>query len=102
MIDQELLNILDADAMQQDRNAGLIVLLDLAMIPDKGETAANDFAVKLFKVLGYVRRQRLARTRVDLPLLICGEERHAKTDVCIVDRSQNDILLLVQADKRLQ
>lgn len=102
VIDQELLNILDADAMQQDRNAGLIVLLDLAMIPDKGETAANDFAVKLFKVLGYVRRQRLARTRVDLPLLICGEERHAKTDVCIVDRSQNDILLLVQADKRLQ
>ena len=25
--------------------------------------------------------------------------RHAKTDVCIVDRSQNDILLLVQEDK---
>ena len=97
MIDQELLNILDADTMQQDRNAELIGLLDLAMIPDKGETA-----VELFKVLGYVRRQRLARTRVDLPLLICGKERHAKTDVCIVDRSQNDILLLVHEDKRLQ
>ena len=102
MIDQELLNILDADTMQQDRNAELIGLLDLAMIPDKGETAVDDFAVELFKVLGYVRRQRLARTRVDLPLLICGEERHVKTDVCIVDRSQNDILLLVQEDKRLQ
>jgi len=102
VIDQELLNILDADTMQQDRNAELIGLLDLAMIPDKGETAVDDFAVELFKVLGYVRRQRLARTRVDLPLLICGKERHAKTDVCIVDRSQNDILLLVQEDKRLQ
>ena len=102
MIDQELLNILDADTMRQDRNAELIGLLDLAMIPDEGETAVDDFAVELFKVLGYVRRQRLARTRVDLPLLICGEERHAKTDVCIVDRSQNDILLLVQEDKRLQ
>ncbi|KAI0306081.1 hypothetical protein B0F90DRAFT_1695882 [Multifurca ochricompacta] len=102
VIDQELLNILDADTMQQDRNAELIGLLDLAMIPDKGETAVDDFAVELFKVLGYVRRLRLARTRVDLPLLICGEERHAKTDVCIVDRSQNDILLLVQKDKRLQ
>ena len=45
---------------------------------------------------------QLARTRVDLPLLICGEERHAKTDVCIVDHSQNDILLLVQKEKRLQ
>jgi hypothetical protein len=102
VIDQELLNILDANAMRQDRNAELIGLLDLAMIPDKGETAVDDFAVELFKVLGYVRRQRLARTRVDLPLLICGKERHAKTDVCIVDRSQNDILLLVQEDKRLQ
>ena len=102
MIDQELLNILDADAMQQDCNAELIGLLDLAMIPNKGETAVNDFAVELFKVLGYVHRQRLARTRVDLPLLICGEERHAKTDICIVDCSQNDILLLVQKEKRLQ
>ena len=36
------------------------------------------------------------------PLLICGENRHAKTDVCILDRSQNDILLLVQVDNRLQ
>lgn len=27
-------------------------------------------------------------------------QRHAKTDVCIADRSQNDILLLVQEDKR--
>jgi hypothetical protein len=85
VIDQELLNILDADTMRQDHNAELIGLLDLAMIPDKGETAVDDFAVELFKVLGYVRRQRLARTRVNFPLLICGEERHAKTDVCIVD-----------------
>ena len=56
-IDQELLNILNADAMQRDRNAELIGLLDLAMIPDKGETAVDDFTVELFKVLGYVRRQ---------------------------------------------
>ena len=98
MIDKELLTILNADSMQQDRNAELVGLLDLA---NKGETSV-DFAVELFKVLGYVHRQRLARTRVDLSLLICGEDRHAKTDVCIVDRSQNDILLLVQAENRLQ
>jgi hypothetical protein len=102
VIDQELLNILDADTMQQDRNAELIELLDLAKIPDEDETVVHDFVVELFKVLGYVRRKRLARTRVDLPLLVCGEERHAKTDVCIFDRSQNDILLLVQAERRLQ
>jgi hypothetical protein len=88
--------------MQQDRHAELITLLDLAMIPEKGETAVDDFAVELFKVLGYVRRERVARTRADLSLFICGEIRHAKTDVCIVDRSQNDILLLVQEDKRLE
>ena len=88
--------------MQQDRHAELITLLDLAMIPEMGETAVDDFAVELFKVLGYVRRERVARTRVDLSLFICGEMRHAKTDVCIVDRSQNDILLLVQEDKRLE
>ena len=59
----------------------------------------DDFAFELFKAIGYVRRERLARTRVDLPLLICGENRHVKTDVCIVDCSQNDIFLLVQEDK---
>ena len=29
---------------------------------------------------------------------ICGQQCHAKTDVCVVDA--NDILLLVQEDKR--
>jgi hypothetical protein len=88
--------------MQQDRHAELITYLDLTRIPEKGETAVDDFAVELFKLLGYVRRERVARTRVDLSLLICGESRHVKTDVCIVDRSQNEILLLVQVDKRLE
>jgi hypothetical protein len=72
------------------------------MIPEEGETAVVDFTVELFKTLGYVRRERVARTRVDLPLLICGENRNAKTGVCIFDRSQNDIPLLVQEDKRLE
>ena len=88
--------------MQQDRLAELITYLDLAMMPELGETAVGDFVVELFKTLGYVRRERVARTRMVLPLLICGESRHAKTDVCIIDRSQNDILLLVQEDKRLE
>ena len=98
MVDKELLTILNANNMQQNRDAELVGLLDLA---NKGETSVDDFAVELVKVLGYVCRQRLVRTRVDLPLLICGEDRHAKTDVCIVDRSQNDILFLVQADNSL-
>lgn len=99
-VDPELLNVSNADAMQEDRHAELINLLDLAMVSSTGESAVDDFAVELFKVLGYVRRNRVARTRKYLRLLICGEYTHAKTDVCIVDRSQNDILLLVQEDKR--
>ena len=85
MVDKELLTILNANNMQQNRDAELVGLLDLA---NKGETSVDDFAVELVKVLGYVCRQRLVRTRVDLPLLICGEDRHAKTDVFIVDRSE--------------
>ncbi|KAG7449796.1 uncharacterized protein BT62DRAFT_928528 [Guyanagaster necrorhizus] len=72
------------------------------MIPHKGKIAVDDFVVELFKTLGYVCRERVACMRVDLPLLICGEDKDAKTDVCIFDRSQNDILLLVQEDKRLE
>ncbi|KAF8329841.1 uncharacterized protein EI90DRAFT_3145889 [Cantharellus anzutake] len=87
--------------MQQDRHAELIAYLDLAMKPGKGETGVVDFSVELFRLLGYVHRERLARRRADLPLLICGENRHAKTDVCVVDGTQNDILLLVQEDKML-
>ncbi len=74
----------------------------MAMSPRSGESAVDDFAAGLFRALGYAKRNRVARTRRDLSLLICGEFRHAQTDVCIVDRDQNDILLLVQEDKRFE
>ncbi|KAF7783848.1 hypothetical protein Agabi119p4_13 [Agaricus bisporus var. burnettii] len=87
--------------MQQHEHAELVSLLDLAMrIPTKGETAVHDFTVELFKCLDYVYRIRVARTGVDIPFNICGEVRDTKTDVCLVDRLQNDIILLVQEDKR--
>lgn len=89
--------------MQQNRFVQLITYLDLVMTPNMDAaldgTAVDDFVVELFKILGYVHRQRVARTQVDLPLLICGEDRHATTNVCIVDRSQNDMLPLVQEDR---
>jgi hypothetical protein len=101
-VDPEILvYVKSVDNMTVDKNGELINLLDIAMVPTGPEEfAVNDFAVELFKTLGYVRRNRVARTCKDIPLLICGEQRHAKTDVCIVDRSQNDILLLVQEDKQ--
>jgi hypothetical protein len=88
--------------MQQDHHAELINYLDLAMIPERGKAAVVDFTAELFNALGYAHRERLAHRRMDLPFFICGEDRRPKADVCIVDRSQNNILLLVQAEKRLE
>lgn len=86
---------LNADDMANDENYHY---MDLAMEPVPAEElAVNDFAVCLLTMLGYVPRSRMARTRADIPLIICGEPWHAKTDVCIVD--ENDILFLVQEDK---
>jgi len=72
------------------------------MIPEKGESAVVDFSAELLTVLGYVYQDRLVHRRVDLPLFICGEDRHAKATFCIIKYSQKngDILLLVQAVKR--
>ncbi|KAJ7430712.1 hypothetical protein B0H11DRAFT_921606 [Mycena galericulata] len=42
---------------------------------------------------------RVTRTRQVIRLIICGEERHAKTDLCIFEHGRR-FLLLVQEDKR--
>lgn len=59
-----------------------------------------EFAVQLLTILGYIQRPRVTRTRKDIPLFICGEWMHAKADVCLIDRQQKDVLLLVQEEKR--
>ncbi|KAI0349979.1 hypothetical protein OH77DRAFT_1431462 [Trametes cingulata] len=100
-VDQELLTRQEADDMTSDCNAELINLLDLAMKPAPAEqSAVDDFAVELLRHLSYIKRHRVARTRKIIPLLICGEWRNAQTDVCLIDRLQNDIMLVVQEDKR--
>jgi hypothetical protein len=71
-IDPELLDNLEADAMQQDQNAELVTLLDMAMMQSLGESAVDDFTVELFKIMGYVHRNRVARMRKDVNLLVCG------------------------------
>ena len=88
--------------MQQDCHMRLINYLDRAMIPERGESAVIDFSAELLIVLRYAYRHRLAHKRVDLPLFICGEHRHAKATFCIINCSQrnDDIFLLVQAVKR--
>jgi hypothetical protein len=98
----EILSTQEADDLMGSKHAGLVDLLDVAMLPPANaseETAVVDFAVELFRLVGYVGGRRYARTRMDLPLPICGQTKHAKTDVCIIDPLRNQILLVVQEDK---
>jgi hypothetical protein len=78
----------------------LLHFLDLAHSPKVGQEAAVDlFAEKLLNKLGYAEGRRIIMIRQALPLFICGSSCSAQTDVCVLD--SNDILLLVQEDKRL-
>ncbi|EPQ56934.1 hypothetical protein GLOTRDRAFT_37590 [Gloeophyllum trabeum ATCC 11539] len=107
-VDDEVMNAPDAAATQRDEPYTLLRTMDLAMAAPYGEeSAVDDFAVQLFKMLGYTGRAlgRVARTRKDIAFWVCGQERHVKTDVCIMDDSEilDDFphpLLLVQEDKR--
>ena len=97
----DLLNRLTADEMVDDESYQVVRYMDLAMEPVPGEeSAVDDFAMQLLRVMGYASRAlgRDLRSHKDIPLLICGEWSHAKTDVCVMDR--DGYLLLVQEDKR--
>ena len=97
-VDQEVLTALTADDAVNDTTYDLLTQLDLAMGPS--ESAVDDFVVALFHSLGYLRRPRAIRTHKELQFIVCGEKKYAKLDVCIIDRSVNDIILLVQEDNR--
>jgi len=78
----------------------LLHYLDLAMEPNIGQEAAVDnFAAELLRSLEYDDNDRIVFIRHAIPLLICGENSVAQTDVCIMD--DDEILLLLQEDKRL-
>ena len=104
-ISAEILDIQEAVGMANDDNAMLIDLLDAAMVPPfgntrLGESAVIDFTVQLLRHLGgYVGRGRYARTGRHLTLPIYGEIKNADIDLCIVDSSNDHIVLLIQEDK---
>src|SRR6266702_724987 len=97
----DLLNRLTADEMADEESYQVVRYMDLAMslIPGE-ESAVDDFTMQLLRVMGYAGRAlgRDLRSRKDIPLFICGEWRHAETDVCVMDT--NGYLLVVQEDKR--
>ena len=65
------------------------------MTPKVGQEAAVDsFAEGLLEKLCYASAFRILLTRQSLPLLICGSNCKAQTDVCVCN--EHNILLLVQ------
>jgi hypothetical protein len=98
---RELLKNVAANDMKDDANYRLLRYADMAEHSAPGEdSAVVDFAAQLLTLLGYVApRTRIVLKRADIPLSICGQNRCAKADVCIVD-SDDSFLLLLQADKQ--
>ena len=85
--------------MQQDCNKELIHLLDYLVMMPPSVVRVAQFTAELFEVIGYLDEDRIAFQWMDLPLVISGKPKHLKSDVCIVDMSQNEILLVAQEDK---
>lgn len=65
------------------------------------ETAVVDFTFDLFRMIGYTSRfyKRIVRTRKRVQLLVAGELRDSTIDLCLVDET-NNMLLVVAEDKR--
>ena len=76
------------------------LLEDAMTIPSGEESAVDDFAAHLLRLLGYAEPNRYIRTRADIPLFMCSDYTDTKTDVCVVDRASRKFLLLLQEDKR--
>jgi hypothetical protein len=103
----EILDIQEAVGMVNEDNAMLIGLLDAAMVPPTTASASSEesvvigFTVQLLRYLGgYVGHRRYSRTRRHLALDMCHQTKDAAIDLCVVDSSNDHIVLLIQEDKR--
>jgi hypothetical protein len=74
--------------------------LDLASNANSGqESAIDDFAREILRVLGYEKDDLLLRSRYAIPITICGDSnRSAQSDIYLIQGSST-ILLVVQEDK---
>ena len=75
-----------------------LAYLDLATNTSQ-ETAVDDFAHELLRVVGFEERGRILRTRHTISLSICGENNTlAESTVCLVDL-RSTVLLVLLKDK---
>jgi len=73
--------------------------LDLASRATQ-ESFIDDFAAETLKLLGFNERRTTVSTRYIIPLTICGDNRVAQTDVCLIHNPSFVLLVLVE-DKTL-
>ena len=76
-------------------------LMEHAMltIPEQ-ESTVDDFMAHLLKLLGYDEPDCVIHQWVGIPLFICGSRVPTKADLCVVRGGLDEIVLLVQEDKR--
>lgn len=95
-----MLDKLEAEEMTDLDTFMTISSMDLAMnTTPLDESAVDDFAVRLFDMLGYTGFNVSSRTRRDIELVVFSKSMHAKTDICLL-MNCSEIILLVQEDKR--
>ena len=99
----EILTVQNSENMAIAANQELVTLLEDAMVEDpvREEAPVNDFAVQLLRTLHFSLGRRICHVGKDLHLIISGERRHAKPDICIVDHNQHNTLPLIQENKRV-
>jgi len=97
-LDPALINSpLDATNVSDDTYR-FLSYLDLATNAGQ-ETAIDDFARELLRIVGFEERGYVLRTRHVIPLSICGDiNKVAQTNICLLDR-RSTILLVLQEDK---
>jgi hypothetical protein len=90
---------LDSEGLS-DHTYRLLQYLNLAAHANSGqESAIDDFAKEVLRVVGFEERGTLLRSRFAIPLTICGDSsRTAQADVCLI-HGNSAILLVVQEDK---
>ncbi|KAJ7212538.1 hypothetical protein GGX14DRAFT_564293 [Mycena pura] len=75
----------DRSNATDDETHKLLHHLDLAHTPKDGQEAAVDvFVQQLLSRLGYTESRRIIMIGQALPLLVCGSNCSAQTDVCIL------------------
>ena len=85
-----------------DEEYEFLAFLQQALEPDVLEPAIDEFGRQLLKAGGFQERGTLLRTRVAIPITICGDStRLAQTDVCLVG-IDTGVLLIVQTRQSSQ